>query len=210
MEVTNESTHEISVFWELSNESLSDIKGRDYKFNLRAIMVDGKGADYCAIQKVFGLDVVTSKVVSCQMDYKNDVNRVCFRIIDSYRDVFKNICNEMCSIETIAEYNEKKKWLDEIANIFPHISQWLTWWDARKYHMFPPFRYFGNSNVTLAESGNSMLKCQTQLWLLETAHDDTSTMLTQIHEFKSFLTLPNPDDFFKWQRSLHPNSQNGK
>ena len=28
----------------------------------------------------------------------------------------------------------------------------------------------------------------TQLWLLEAAHDDTSTMLAQIHEFKSFLT----------------------
>ena len=27
-----------------------------------------------------------------------------------------------------------------------------------------------------------------KLWLLEAAHDDTSTMLTQIHEFKSFLT----------------------
>ena len=27
-----------------------------------------------------------------------------------------------------------------------------------------------------------------QLWFLEASHDDTSTMLTQIHEFKSFLT----------------------
>ena len=27
-----------------------------------------------------------------------------------------------------------------------------------------------------------------QLWLLEAAYDDTSTMLTQIHEFTSFLT----------------------
>ena len=54
--------------------------------------------------------------------------------------------------------------------------------------MFPAFKCFGYSNVTLAESGNSMLKCHMQLWLLEAAHDDTSTMLTQIHEFKSFLT----------------------
>ena len=39
MEVKNKSTHEITVFWELFNEILSDIKGRDYKFNPRAIMV---------------------------------------------------------------------------------------------------------------------------------------------------------------------------
>ena len=82
----------------------------------------------------------------------------------------------------------KKKWLDEIANIFPNISWWLTWWDARKYDMFPAFRHFGYSNITLVESVNSMLKCHMQLWLLETAHGDTSTMLTQIHEFNSFLT----------------------
>ena len=54
-----------------------------------------------------------------------------------------------------------------------------------KYHMSPAFRHFGYSNVTLAESGNSMLKCHMQLWLLEAACNDT--MLTQIHEFRSFL-----------------------
>ena len=36
MEVKNKSTHEITVFSELFNEILSDIKGRDYNFNLRA------------------------------------------------------------------------------------------------------------------------------------------------------------------------------
>ena len=38
-------------------------------------MVNENGAYYCAIQKVFGLDFVTSKVMSCQMHYKNNVNR---------------------------------------------------------------------------------------------------------------------------------------
>ena len=46
MEVKNESTHEIIVFWEMFNDILSDIKGRDYKFNLRAIMVNENGANY--------------------------------------------------------------------------------------------------------------------------------------------------------------------
>ena len=81
----------------------------------------------------------------------------------------------------------KKKWLDETANIFPDISSWINWWDATKYHMFPAFRCFVYSNVTLAESGNSTLKWHMQLWLLEAALNDTSTMLTQINEFKSFL-----------------------
>ena len=87
----------------------------------------------------------------------------------------------MCSIVTVAEYKEKKKWFDEIANIFPDIYWWLTRWDARKHHKFPGFRCFGYLNVTLAKSGNSTLKHCMQLWLLEAAQDDTSTMLIQIH-----------------------------
>ena len=140
METNSESMHEISIFWELFNEILSEIKGRNYKFNPKSIMVDENGANYCAIRKVFGLGFVTSKVVSCQMHYKNDINRASLKISDGYRDVFKNICHKMCLVTTVAEHNDKKKWLEEIANIFPQISSWINWWDARKYHMFPAFR----------------------------------------------------------------------
>ena len=53
---------------------------------------------------------------------------------------------------------------------------------------FPAFGCLGYSNVTLTESGNSTPKWCMQIWLLEAACDDTSTMLTQIPEVKSFLT----------------------
>ena len=161
--------------------------GQFWWFNPKSIMVDENGANYCAIRKVFGLEFATSKVVGCQMHYKNDVNRASLKIGDSYKEVFKNICHKMCSITTVAEYNDRKKWLKEIANIFPQITSWINWWDARKYHIFPAFRCLGYSNVTLAESGKSTLKWCTQLWLLEAACDDTSTMLAQIHEVKPFL-----------------------
>ena len=72
-------------------------------------MVDENGANYCTIRKVFGLEFATSKVVSCQMHYKNDINRASLKIGDTYKDVFKNICHEMRSITTIAEYNDRKK-----------------------------------------------------------------------------------------------------
>ena len=109
MEVKSESTKEISLFWELFNEILSEIKGKNYKFNPKSIMVDENGANYCTIRKVFGLEFATSKVVSCQMHYKNDANRASLKIGNTYKDVFKNICHKMCSITTIAEYNDRKK-----------------------------------------------------------------------------------------------------
>ena len=109
MEVKSKSTKEISLFWELFNEILTKIKGKNYKFNPKSIMVDENGANYCATRKVFGLEFATSKVVSCQMHYKNDVNRASLKIGDTYKDVFKNICHEMCSVTTLAEYNDRKK-----------------------------------------------------------------------------------------------------
>ena len=85
-------------------------------------MVNENSANYCAMQHVFGVNFFTSKVVSCQMHYKNDISRVSFRIEPNYRDLFKSIYYGMCSIAPVAEYNEQIQQLDEIANIFPDIS----------------------------------------------------------------------------------------
>ena len=109
MEVKSKSTKEISLFWELFNDILTKIEGNNYKFNPKSIMVDENGANYCAIRKVFGLEFATTKVVSCQIHYKNDVNRASLKIGDTYKGVFKNICCKMCSITTVAEYNDRKK-----------------------------------------------------------------------------------------------------
>ena len=53
--------------------------------------------------------------------------------------------------------------------------------------MFPAFRQFGYSSITLAKSGNAILKFWAQIWLLEATQDDTVSTVTQIEEFKSFI-----------------------
>ena len=49
-EVKSESTHEISLFWNMFYEVLSQITERDYKFNSKAIMADENGVNSCAIK----------------------------------------------------------------------------------------------------------------------------------------------------------------
>ena len=111
MEVKSESTHEISIFWELFNEILSEIKGRNYKFNPKSIMVDENGTNYCIIRKVFGLEFATCKVVSCQMHYKNDVNRASLKIGDSYKDVFKTFFMKCVpSLLLLSTMTERNDW----------------------------------------------------------------------------------------------------
>ena len=106
MEVKNESTHEISLFWKLFNEIPSQITELDYTFNPEDIMVDKNGVNYCTIRQVFGLNFMTSKMVSCQMHYKNDINKASFRIEVYFRDIFKCACYEMSSVGTVAQYTE--------------------------------------------------------------------------------------------------------
>ena len=50
MEVKSKSTKEISLFWELFNDILTKIKGKNYMFNPKSIMVDENGANYCTIR----------------------------------------------------------------------------------------------------------------------------------------------------------------
>ena len=91
-EVKSESTCEISLFWKLVNEVLSQITGRDYQFNPHPIIVDENSANILAIKQVFELDFVTLKVVSYQKHYKYDINKASFRKGVSSRDEFRNIC----------------------------------------------------------------------------------------------------------------------
>ena len=74
----------------------------------------------------------------------------------------------------------------EFADIFHAIKPWLDFWDARKYHVFPAFRRFGYTGVTLAESGNAQIKRSTSLWLLDAAKDDTTTMIIQCANLQKY------------------------
>ena len=60
MEVKNESTCEISLFWKLFNEILSEIMERDHTFNPKVIIVDENSPNYYVFKQVFGVNFVTS------------------------------------------------------------------------------------------------------------------------------------------------------
>ena len=120
------------------------------------------------------------------MHFKKDLLKQLPKIGESYRDEFYQIGCQLCNAPTVAKYNELKKLLLEFADIFPAIKPWLDWWDARKYHVFPAFRRFGYTGVTLAESGNAQIKRSTSLWLLDAAKDDTTTMIIQCANLQKY------------------------
>ena len=76
--------------------------------------------------------------------------------------------------------------LYQFAEFFPEVKNVLKFYDARKYHLFPAFRRFGYSGVTMAESGWAKVKRTGQLWLLEAARDDLTTMIIQCSDIKKY------------------------
>ena len=187
MEVRAESQIDIALFWKTLNEAISKLLDKENViFNPKAIMVDENGANFCGVKEAFGLDYCLSKVVSCQLHFKKDLLRQVSKIGESFREEFYKIGMQLCQAATVAEYNTLKSLLDEYGKQFPAIQPWIDWWDARKYHVFPCFRGFGYTGVTLAESGQSSTKRKTALWLLEAAKDDTTTMVIQNTDLKKY------------------------
>ena len=79
---------------------------RDYTFNTKTIMMGENGTSYCTIRQVFGLNFVGSNVVCCQMHCKNDIIRHPSELVQVLEINSKNICHDMCSTATVAQYNE--------------------------------------------------------------------------------------------------------
>ena len=149
-------------------------------------MVDENGANFCGVKEEFGLGYTLQKVMSCQMHFKADILKHMSKIGLSYREEFWKCVCELCTTPTESRYNELMHLLYQFAEFFPKVKNVLKFYDARKYHLFPAFRRFGYSGVTMAESGWAKVKRTGQLWLLEAARDDLTTMIIQCSDIKKY------------------------
>ena len=66
MDVRDESTQHISMFWNIMNEMLREVTWRpDNIFNPWKIMIDENGANYCGVWEAMGINYMLSKLVDC-------------------------------------------------------------------------------------------------------------------------------------------------
>ena len=104
-----------------------------------------------------------------------------------YRDMFKEICHQLCVVTMISKYNVLKAKLDEVTKIALAPEKWIEWWHLRRSHIFGPFRTPGLPGVNLAEQGNSSWKPKKPLRLVHAAKNDTATMVLREEEFYEFM-----------------------
>ena len=77
----------------------------------------------------------------CQWHFKNDVQNKSAKISDpALMQKFTNICNKLCELTTVSEYNILKSMLDEMGKLYPDLKPLIAWWHSRYSHIFVPFR----------------------------------------------------------------------
>ena len=134
------------------------------------------------LKEAYGELVAATKVKTCKFYFKNDARTKLSKVGDAYREEFLNIFKIFCKVATVPLYILWKSRLGDTATLFPALSSWIQWWDARKYHVFPAFRKFGFSKSKYAKMENAGLKCEHKMMLVDPAKNDVSSKLCQEKE----------------------------
>jgi hypothetical protein len=186
MEVSTESTRNCQQFWKELNKMLTDIKGENYTFNPKFIMVDAAWSNYNSITEVFG-DEFHHRILTCQMHFMKNALKYSAKVPATQKDVFMDLCKQMCKVTTASEYNTALTDLQQVANKNKEILQWIKWWDIRKYTLFPAFRGVGFSGLNLSEAFNAGYKRRNKQSLVACAYDDFLSMVMQNTELMGYL-----------------------
>ena len=193
MEVKVERTEHVALFWQLLNEALQELTGDNtVVFNPIAFLVDEAGANHCGIMQVFGVEVATTRIFTCQSHFYHNMHNRARVIPDKrVRGEFKEGCMQLCQVTKITQYDLVMKVLWKIAEEYGSIKNFLIWWDVRKYHVFGPYRPLMMKKSNWSEMGNSGMKARLtmkrKLWLVEACEDDVAYMLQQKERISQFM-----------------------
>ena len=178
MEVLSESSQTVKMFWDLFNECLQKVRSKvakkkdidtTYKFNPKWFMCDEPGANFRGLEAAFGKKTVINKVQTCQWHFKHQAREKA-KVTGEFKEEVLQICNEMCFVTTVDQYEARLNRLLEVGDMYPSFLPFVHWWDARRYHVFKVFRDFNLLGVNCAEIGNAAWKREGKISLVEAAN----------------------------------------
>ena len=188
MEVMNEDTPTMTLFFTLLNEVLQKVSGKpNYKFNPSHFYVNEAGANKNAIARVFG-KAALERTVTCQWHFLQCVRAKAMYVKESHRKTFRKLCKRLIRATTKSEYESISTALRTICEK-SGILDWFLWWDERKFHIVPAFRGFNLSGLNLAESGQSGMKPKTRkkMRLIDAAYKDCTQMMRQDESYRAYI-----------------------
>jgi hypothetical protein len=177
METKREDTVAVAQFFTTLNRLLTDVNGKTTRFNPAAIMVDEAGANFAGLEQIYGEEVKT-KVFGCQFHFLQNATLKAAKLPDEKQATFISKCKEICKATTFKGYEKLRDEMLQLADNH-EISRWYKWWDLRRYHIIPAFAGHLFVKVNLSEAGQSGMRVDRPLMIVDACYDDVSFMMNQ-------------------------------
>lgn len=165
-----------------------------YLFNPSGWMFDEAGANWDAVEKIFGNDARKNRCVSCKFHFYQCARRQTSNWSEKAKTTFNDIVRSICEAPTPYQYQQARHKLMTFSNEKKgkrgHIVQWFKWWHTRRTHVFNAFKcsFPLTPNVNLAEVGHSKWakKDAYRLSLARAAEEDVAEAILLSKKLQAF------------------------
>ena len=187
MDTPREHSDDIEIFFNTFNEALADyLKEPEYIWDPFLIMMDHKGANFEALERVYGENFRRYRTVTCQWHFLHCAEKYLSKCSESERKSFRQWCMELCLAHTRKEYKRLARLIKGIAKKYNFLP-WWKWWAPRCPHVVPAIRGFNLPRMNQAEIGQSKMKPEKRLWLTEAVKVDMIDLTFQSDRYNKFV-----------------------
>ena len=187
MDTPREHSDDIEIFFNTFNEALADyLKEPEYIWDPFLIMMDHKGANFEALERVYGENFRRYRTVTCQWHFLHCAEKYLSKCSESERKSFRQWCMELCLAHTRKEYKRLARLIKGIAKKYNFLP-WWKWWAPRCPHVVPAIRGFNLPRMNQAEIGQSKMKPEKRLWLTEAVKVDMIEFTFQSDRYNKFV-----------------------
>ena len=189
MEAPKENTYYITKFFELFQEAMREyLKDKDYSWKPNVLMMDEKGVNFVAAENVFGKDFIDNFTMTCHYHFKNCAEQKMQEknVPHKERRTFRKWISELCNASTLPTYYNICAKIERKVLAYG-LQGWWHWWRPRGFHLVPALRGFNLPRSNMAEGGQSKLKGDRKISLIESVLEDAVSMLVQAANYENFL-----------------------
>ena len=105
MDTPREHSDDIEIFFDTFNKALGDyLNEPEYIWDPFLIMMDHKGANFEALERVYGENFRKYKAVTCQWHFLHCAEKYLAKCSESERKSFRTWCKQLCQAHTRKEY----------------------------------------------------------------------------------------------------------
>ena len=193
MGCSGESLENMSEFWAIFNQALSDYKGTPYIFNPLGWSTDNSEAISSGIKEVFGSDALL-RVKSCEFHFKDIVIKKSNKFnSEETKEKYQTLAMASLEATTVNGYNKARENMADFISLEDEsssLNEWLEWWHVRRHFIFRAFAQNNGPRMNQAETIHAVWvnRGEMLLSLAATAREDIKDSEMLLAEYSLFET----------------------